>query len=722
MTEALSAEGKTARPGEAASEVTRLSLALRLLPQPEQASALADYFERFRAAVGWLLPRIRKCEERDNECARFIGNRKKREKKRCPICERQEKKDRRAKTGQAAIELKWKLKADNKLVCSSRCVLADAASRLNHQRHGNGFGLCVAELLMAFDVASASVKGQQGALRRAERRVSETQDRIDEWNEVLRNDKIERDGHVVAARSPVEGEPGKYVHYDRREEAGTGRTLNSIQSHLDTVLKPQLIRLTELLRAKEKAATGVPNKVKLRRASLLDFQLSGTDSWIELQLGSDTLKLAFSAPSERRENKGFTATQLKTHERYIRHLEDGFAWLEALKGSGNLPETTIHRRGSRFICSIPVWHEKPRLTGQQRAQAMPLGLDVGERRHVMAALNVEGKPCHIKFFRSSELKHLRQQHRLRLEKLSRRKLAEPIPSKALRKRRRKSGRRITHAEHSLTRQVAEYIRAIWEAERKPLIVGVEDVRGLWDMMKQEKLKVGWLKPQTGRKGEGAKAGEGAAAVCQKLHSLLAKDRPSGSAPPKRNPRLDRLARAKAPAQSALEPAKLSQAIADALSAHKKPAPEGLDWLCTEGGAKAVYEKLKGQKSFTAQQLGTALKQTIEHERVRRRKEANRHAIEAKAFRSFFQRLEYKLYLLRDERGQRIPLEFVSVDPSHTSSHCYRCGAVNRDYEKQKKRKSGTVFTCAKCNKTINADLNGAINIAKTALKAPGSEA
>jgi putative transposase len=49
---------------------------------------------------------------------------------------------------------------------------------------------------------------------------------------------------------------------------------------------------------------------------------------------------------------------------------------------------------------------------------------------------------------------------------------------------------------------------------------------------------------------------------------------------------------------------------------------------------------------------------------------------------------------------------VVVDPRHTSQRCSRCGHTARN-----NRRSQSVFICRQCGYHLNADLNGARNIA-----------
>jgi transposase len=59
-------------------------------------------------------------------------------------------------------------------------------------------------------------------------------------------------------------------------------------------------------------------------------------------------------------------------------------------------------------------------------------------------------------------------------------------------------------------------------------------------------------------------------------------------------------------------------------------------------------------------------------------------------------------------------QVVGVDPRHTSQMCSRCGHVHRG-----NRKSQSVFLCKECGYELNADLNGAKNIAAKYLASVG---
>ena len=60
---------------------------------------------------------------------------------------------------------------------------------------------------------------------------------------------------------------------------------------------------------------------------------------------------------------------------------------------------------------------------------------------------------------------------------------------------------------------------------------------------------------------------------------------------------------------------------------------------------------------------------------------------------------------------------TGVDPRHTSQTCSRCGHVARN-----NRRSQSVFKCRECGYELNADLNGARNIAAKYLATGGKPA
>ncbi len=59
-------------------------------------------------------------------------------------------------------------------------------------------------------------------------------------------------------------------------------------------------------------------------------------------------------------------------------------------------------------------------------------------------------------------------------------------------------------------------------------------------------------------------------------------------------------------------------------------------------------------------------------------------------------------------------QVAGTDPRYTSQKCSRCGYIHRG-----NRKSQSVFLCRQCGYELNADLNGAINIARKYLDAVG---
>lgn len=89
--------------------------------------------------------------------------------------------------------------------------------------------------------------------------------------------------------------------------------------------------------------------------------------------------------------------------------------------------------------------------------------------------------------------------------------------------------------------------------------------------------------------------------------------------------------------------------------------------------------------------------------IRKRMKAKRRTqtkrrMHAWPFASLKAKIEYKA----EERGCMV----VAVDPRHTSQACSRCGHTARN-----NRRSQSVFSCRQCGYSLNADLNGARNIA-----------
>lgn len=69
--------------------------------------------------------------------------------------------------------------------------------------------------------------------------------------------------------------------------------------------------------------------------------------------------------------------------------------------------------------------------------------------------------------------------------------------------------------------------------------------------------------------------------------------------------------------------------------------------------------------------------------------------------------ELRKFIEYKARLQGVPV--VSVDPAYTSQTCSACGHVSRS-----NRKSQSLFSCASCGETLNADINAARNIGRLA--------
>lgn len=57
------------------------------------------------------------------------------------------------------------------------------------------------------------------------------------------------------------------------------------------------------------------------------------------------------------------------------------------------------------------------------------------------------------------------------------------------------------------------------------------------------------------------------------------------------------------------------------------------------------------------------------------------------------------------KAENVGTRVVMIDPRHTSQCCSKCGHIHRN-----NRTTQSLFRCAKCEFSLNADLNAAINI------------
>jgi IS605 OrfB family transposase len=89
--------------------------------------------------------------------------------------------------------------------------------------------------------------------------------------------------------------------------------------------------------------------------------------------------------------------------------------------------------------------------------------------------------------------------------------------------------------------------------------------------------------------------------------------------------------------------------------------------------------------------------------IRKRMQAKRRTQTKRRMHAWpFASLKTKIAYKAEERGCTV----VAVDPRHTSQACSRCGHTARN-----NRRSQSVFICRHCGYQLNADLNGARNIA-----------
>ena len=89
--------------------------------------------------------------------------------------------------------------------------------------------------------------------------------------------------------------------------------------------------------------------------------------------------------------------------------------------------------------------------------------------------------------------------------------------------------------------------------------------------------------------------------------------------------------------------------------------------------------------------------------IRKRMKAKRRTPTKRRMHSWpFASLTMKIAYKAEERGCTV----VAVDPRHTSQRCSCCGHTARN-----NRRSQSIFMCRQCGYQLNADLNGARNIA-----------
>jgi IS605 OrfB family transposase len=125
------------------------------------------------------------------------------------------------------------------------------------------------------------------------------------------------------------------------------------------------------------------------------------------------------------------------------------------------------------------------------------------------------------------------------------------------------------------------------------------------------------------------------------------------------------------------------------------------------GLKATRDD---QRRYTEQVLDTASKEivdlAVEHrpavihlEDLTHYRETARDPIHDWPFAELQSKIAYK------SKSEGIPVEVVN--PRNTSITCRKCGQTNREY------REGSVFCCSRCGYEVHADVNAAVNIAKT---------
>ena len=74
---------------------------------------------------------------------------------------------------------------------------------------------------------------------------------------------------------------------------------------------------------------------------------------------------------------------------------------------------------------------------------------------------------------------------------------------------------------------------------------------------------------------------------------------------------------------------------------------------------------------------------------------------------------YELRKFIEYKAKLVGIPVVCINPRYTSQACSICGYISKS-----NRKSQSIFSCLSCGKTLNADLNAAINIAGLADRKP----
>ncbi len=675
------------KPGEEVSgDIVRLSLALKLLPTLEQVNLLEDYFLRFAEAVKWMYERIPESKERKNKFATLLSEERNQKRGKCPVCLKEKKKDKRSRSGESPVFLKWKLSAGSTLVCSNKCVLVFCAGNEPSEGLGKGFGLSTPELLCAYDVASGVLKSKANSLRARRNKLKDVENQHREWLDVLNDSIIEVDGERKKARFQIQGKKGRFTHYFNRDIDQNGMLLENIPLRLETLEKQKAGLQKQIKSAEESVPTFAGNKVKVSRDALIAFGEDPKSLWFTLRLVEKNIKFAVETPRDLLPTVNCTEKRRANLDRHINRVAQSLEWLRELKATNNLPELTLYRRNSQYELVIPVWHKPAILSSDQMKDAVAVGIDLGEKRHVVVCLSSpEAKPCHVRFFKTGILRHLREQFNLKMEAIDRKQ-----PKGTRRKIRsevRGVRQRTNHVAHSIARDMAEYIREIYLKTGKPVILAIEDIKGIQDKAKEASVgKDRLIGTQQNRKPDIA------VDVSRRLKEITQK------------PWLE------------VQPEEIASACYLAHKDAKLPNDVNpIDWLASESGGKAVHRKLvdarkKKRKNTPLKPVHVwkAIADAVSAKETALRREANRHKSEAQAFTHFLKRFKYKAWTLTDNGGKPIPIKIVDVDPKYTSKDCYKCGKFND--------RKGKRYKCQNCGLNVDADFNGAVNIAKRAFQ------
>ncbi len=369
------------KPGEECS-IVPLRRAIRLEIKDPPRNDIDDYFRRWKAAAEWMRDNL-EFYNKDSEFARLAktSDHGKLETGDCRICGKTKK-------------LRWVMKIgdEDAKVCNSKCVLSRRASTLEFVPYGTGFGLTVEELSKAWDSAKRGVDAFVRAKDKAKSRYEEDLRRLNIAQSMLEEFRKQR--KLKRKQPPLIPVGAK----GRAEQTYTHELFANTSDKIETterdcrglVEKLQFLaeRSEKAFRAHEGAGWNFMGRwIRLPGDHIKEISISPPDPFVKVELAGKPCELHFNLPgvfvSERQSE---TATSV---DRYVKWLTTAFKWLKDMEKSGSLPEVTITRskRRRKYSLIIPAWRPRVELTREMLDKAVPIGVDVGEAKHVVAGFD-----------------------------------------------------------------------------------------------------------------------------------------------------------------------------------------------------------------------------------------------------------------------------------------------------------------------------------------------